>query len=321
MSQIFDALQRAEGERTGKAAPGEVRATDVLKRVEHRFAVSNGATVTVAIPQTDKIGSPAETQPANRDRKPHLVSVYADAEPFPEIFDRFPTLKGEPASTSKLVSVTQVESAAAEAFRLLAIRLNDFKKSRQMKKILVTSSIPQEGKSLVAANLACALSKSEHPRTILLEGDLRRPTLSTLFEVETGKGIAEFLEGKCALHECIYFVESAGVWLLPAGRNTINPQDQMQSDRLASLFAEVSMWFDWVVIDSPPVLPMADTSIWMRLADGILLTTRQGKSEKKALKSCIDALDQDKIIGAVLNSARIPEHADYYYGTSEIDQK
>ena len=321
MSQIFDALQRSEGERSGKDLSGEVKATEVLKRVEGRFLASNGTTGEVAFYGGDGNGAVEDRPSERQDRRPRLVTVRADGEPIPEVFKRFRPLKANLASTSKLVSVAQLESAGAEAFRLLAIRLNDFKQSRRMKRVLVTSSIPQEGKSLVAANLACALARTDRPRTILIEGDLRRPTLSGLFEVETANGIAEFLEGKCALEECIYCIEGAGVWLLPAGRFTANPQELVKSERLASMIAEVSAWFDWVVIDSPPVLPLADTSIWMRIADGILLAARQGKTEKKALKSCVEALDQEKIIGAILNSARIPEHADYYYGPSELDQK
>lgn len=320
MSQIFDALQRAEAELAGAEAKGQAKATDILQRVEERFVAGNGTADRVVTLPAEKSGVRDAMQSAHREGKLQIVAFQSDAEPVPAVFEKFQTLKGKPESTNTLVSVTQPETVAAEAFRLLAIRLNDFKQARQMKKVLVTSSIPQEGKSMVAANLACALAKSDNPKTLLLEGDMRRPTLSSLFDVQPENGIAEFLEGKCSLEESIYFIEGAGVWLLPAGRASVNPQELMHSERLASLVAEVGTWFDWVVIDSPPVLPMADTSIWIRIADGILLTARQGKTEKKALKGCVDALDQDKVIGAILNSARIPEHADYYYRPIESDQ-
>ncbi len=325
MSRIFDALQRAEADRTGQEVAGQVKATDVLKRVEQRTASSHGEVPKAAASQTsvaldEKDSAYPGLRNAHLNLGPKLVvAERAEQQPLPTIFQRFATLKCAPDAESKLVSLMQPESAAAEAFRLLAIRLNDLKQSRSVKKVLVTSSIPQEGKSLVAANLVCALSKSSSPRTLLIEGDLRRPTLSPLFEVSTGYGICEYLEGKCGVEECIYFIETAGVWLLPAGRATVNPQDLMKSERLELLIAEVSAWLDWVVIDSPPILPLADTSIWMRIADGILVTARQGKTEKKALKSCIEALDREKLIGAILNSARIPDHADYYYRTSTME--
>jgi capsular exopolysaccharide synthesis family protein len=312
MSQIFDALQRAEGNRPEDAGLDDVKATDVLKRVEDRLNLRDVALAGKAAQVSDRNGSVPEGNFARHERRPRLVTMRADAEPSPEVFERFPELEGEPSPASKLVSLTQRESATAEAFSLLAVRLNDFKQGRQMKRVLVTSSIPQEGKSLVAANLACALSESDHSRVLLVEGDMRRPSLCALFEVPTGNGITEFLEDKCALEESIFFIRSAGVWLLPAGKTSANPQELMKSERLASLVAQISTWFDWVVIDSPPMLPLADTSIWMRIADGILLTARKGKTEKKALKSCIEALDQEKLIGAILNSAKPAEHSDYY---------
>lgn len=319
MSKIFDALQRAEGDRSKSSPSAEVKATEVLKRVEQSLVLNNSATLEEATQPAEWNTAPDQMRSARYEnhRKPRLIKMSTESEPLPEVFGRFQVLKGQPAPGSKLVTVTQRESAAAEAFRLLAIRLTDFKRSRQLKRLLVTSSIPQEGKSLTAANLACALSKSDYPRTLLIEGDLRRPTQSTIFEVQVERGLTEFLEGKCALEDCIYFVECAGLWLLPAGRATVNLQELMLSDRLVSLLEEISGWFDWVVIDSPPMLPLADTSIWMRIAEGILLTVRKGKSEKEALKSCIDALDREKVIGALLNSVTVPEHADYYYQPSE----
>ncbi len=313
MSQIFDALQRAEGNRPENAGLGDVKATEVLKRVEDRLNLRDVALAGQAAQVSERNVSIPEGSLARRERRPRLVTMRAEAEPTPEVFERFPELKGLPSPESKLVNLTQRESAAAEAFSLLAVRLNDFKQGRPMKRVLVTSSIPQEGKSLVAANLACALSKSDSSRVLLVEGDLRRPSLSALFEVPAGNGITEFLEDKCALEESIFFLRGAGVWLLPAGRPSANPQELMKSERLASLVVQISAWFDWVVIDSPPMLPLADTSIWMRVADGILLTARKGKTEKKALKSCIEALDPEKLIGAILNSAKAAEHSDYYY--------
>lgn len=318
MSRIFDALQRADAKRSGIGSSVEVRATELLKRVEHDFVLGNGAAPESDVQRAERHGVGQERS-AHQDsyREPHLVRLRPEAEPLPEVFERFQVFKGRLAPTSKLVTVTQRESAAAEAFRLLAIRLTYLKHSRAMKRLLVTSSIPQEGKSLVAANLACALSRTDYSRTLLIEGDLRRPTLSSLFEAPAGNGITEILEGKCTPEDCICFLESAGMWLLPAGRTSINLQELMKSDQLISLVEEISSWFDWVVIDSPPMLPLADTSIWMRIAEGILLTVRQGKSERKALKSCIEALDQEKVIGALLNSATVPEHAYYSYRPSE----
>jgi Mrp family chromosome partitioning ATPase len=87
----------------------------------------------------------------------------------------------------------------------------------------------------------------------------------------------------------------------------------MQSGRLSAAMDQLAAWFDWIIIDSPPVMPLADTSVWMRLADGILLVVRQGLTEKGHLKSGLEVLERGKIIGAVLNGSNRPAQTDYYY--------
>jgi Mrp family chromosome partitioning ATPase len=100
---------------------------------------------------------------------------------------------------------------------------------------------------------------------------------------------------------------------MPAGRTPQNPLEVLQSSKLNALIAQLSDWFDCIVIDSPPVLPLADTSVWMRLADGIILVARQGISEKKQLQKGLDAIDPQKLIGSILNCSQGSAHSDYYY--------
>jgi Mrp family chromosome partitioning ATPase len=111
----------------------------------------------------------------------------------------------------------------------------------------------------------------------------------------------------------IYRLDALGLWVLPAGRATQNPLELMQSGRLLPLMDQLSEWFDWIVIDSPPVLPFADTIIWARLSDGILLAARKGKTEKKQLQRGLEALEKSKLLGAILNSSTDTAHHDYYH--------
>jgi Mrp family chromosome partitioning ATPase len=87
----------------------------------------------------------------------------------------------------------------------------------------------------------------------------------------------------------------------------------MQSGRLSELLDQLSGWFDWIIIDSPPVLPLADTSVWARLVDGILLVTREGTTKRRLLQSGLKALEQSKLLGAVVNSSASTDHTNYYY--------
>ncbi len=100
--------------------------------------------------------------------------------------------------------------------------------------------------------------------------------------------------------------------MLPAGSAPQNPLELMQAGKLSPLMEQLEAWFDWIVIDSPPVLPLADTSLWSRLADGILLVTRTGITEKQQLQRGIEAIEKSKLLGALVNSSSNASHADYY---------
>ena len=99
---------------------------------------------------------------------------------------------------------------------------------------------------------------------------------------------------------------------MPAGTSPQNPLEVLQSAKLNALMAQLAEWFDTVVIDSPPVLPLADTSVWMRLADGIILVARQGITEKKQLQKGLEAIDPQKLIGALLNCSQNQANSHYY---------
>ncbi len=237
----------------------------------------------------------------------------ARTQPPAEIFNQFQTLRIAAPMHGRLVTVSDKDSPAAEAFRLLAVRMRHLRRDRQLKKLLVTSSIPQEGKSTCSANLACSLALRAHQRVILLEGDVRRPSLSPMFGLTNRPGVCEWLREERELKDSIYFLEGADLWFMPAGSSPSNPLEILQSGRVPILLERLIDLFDWIIIDSPPVLPLADTSVWSRLADGILIVTRQGTSEKRQLQRAVDAIESQKLIGALLNSSNSAPHTDYYY--------
>jgi capsular exopolysaccharide synthesis family protein len=209
------------------------------------------------------------------------------------------------------VSVGEEESLGAEKFRFLAVRLRQLRQTRPLKKVLITSTIPQEGKSTVAANLACTLARRKQHKTLLIEGDLRRPTVAQKFGLGRVPGLSEWLRGESETMN-IYRLEALGLWVLPAGSAPENPLELMQSGKLSPTMEQLTAWFDWIIIDSPPVLPLADTSIWARLADGILLVTRKGITEKQQLQRGLEALEPAKLLGALVNGSTDAAHSDYY---------
>lgn len=319
MSYIFDALQRSEAESSGEKRNSGITAAELLKHAERRALQQWGAE-TNSVETADRPFTDADLQAISQAMQPRNgekdASGPSKAESYSDgttPFELFPTIEAYPVSKDHLVCLTDKGSPAAEAFRLLRVRLRHLRKDKPLKKVLITSSVPQEGKSFSAANLACALASGSHEKVLLLEGDLRRPTQSRLFGIRPESGICECVRGKRSLTSSIYSLNGAGVWLLPAGSAEGSPLEIIQSPKLPSLMAQLSEWFDWIIIDSPPMLPLADTTALARLADGILLVTRRDITEKRKLEKGIAAFESDKLIGAILNSSNSSRDKDYYY--------
>ncbi|HKW88060.1 MAG TPA: CpsD/CapB family tyrosine-protein kinase, partial [Candidatus Acidoferrales bacterium] len=181
------------------------------------------------------------------------------------------------SSDSHLVAMTEPQSLAAEKFRVLVTRLDNLRAGRELKSIQVTSGTPEEGKTIVAANLATTIARHSKCRTLLVEGDLHRPSLLPLLGVNQLKGIRNWWsEANAPLSNYIVRLDELPLWFLPAGGKCDQPAEILQSGRLAEQFAQLSGWFDWIVVDSTPLLPMADVNIWNRIVDGTLLVVREG---------------------------------------------
>jgi capsular exopolysaccharide synthesis family protein len=319
MSHIFDALQKSESELPGNDASDLSEVTEVLQRAEHRAtskwtdaaqlgeqggfseatcsgSVENGAEQVASMTLEALIKS--KTPPTNYRNN---------------VFDEFQSVSVSLFPESKLVCFTASDSPAAEGFRLLGVRLKHLRRNTMLRKVLITSTIPQEGKSLVAANLACTLAQGNQQKVLLLEGDLRRPMITQTCGIGKSLGLCEFLQEQYALTKCIYYLEGPKFWVLPAGEMLRNNQKPLESESLPVLIDQLTVWFDWIIIDSPPVLPLADTSVWMRMADGILLVTRQGATQQRQLQKGLDAIETSKLIGAVYNCSKASSDSYYYY--------
>jgi capsular exopolysaccharide synthesis family protein len=304
MSRIFEALTRSESERSGTPSEPPALATDLLQVVEREASAHAPVVVNEFVHQD------------------FVEPEFAPNEFAPNDLSQFPSLPVSPPQDSKLVCLTAQESFGAEKFRFLGVRLRQLQQIRPLKKLLITSTIPEEGKTTVAANLAAILARKQQPKILLLEGDLRRPSLSQKFGLGIIPGLSEWLQGEPRPIQHIYRLEGPNLWFLPAGRPPANPLELMQSGRLSELLNQLSGWFDWIIIDSPPILPLADTSVWARLADGILLVTREGTTKKRMLQRGLQALEQSKLLGAVVNSSANTDHSNYYqrYGPGAARQ-
>src|SRR5207247_4535744 len=205
----------------------------------------------LAMQLTDELLKPAETEspqkelegfdPSRRAKEGVAVAT--------ELDQSLPSVPVKIKPDARLVCLTEKDSLAAEKFRFLAVRLRQLQQNRAVKKLLVTSTIPEEGKSMISANLALSLARKKRQRILLVEGDLRRPTLCESFGLRNLPGVSEWLKSGSSEITNVYHIDEAGLWFLPAGSPPENPMELMQSGRLAQLMEQLTVWFDWIVID------------------------------------------------------------------------
>jgi capsular exopolysaccharide synthesis family protein len=249
------------------------------------------------------------------------VEDLAAIPPVPELrplpsadgFASAPVLVPHSLPAARLVCLTDPHSLGAEKFRVLGMRLRNLSEKRKLKRVVVTGTAPEEGKSLIAANLALNQARNKGVKTLLIDGDFRRPTQATRFGFSSSlPGLCESLRGERQLSEVVYRLEGCGLWFLPAGRAPENPIELMQSGHLSQLLDRLGAFFDWIIIDTPPLFPLADTAQWMKLSDGTLMVVREAVSEKKLLARAAETLDRSALLGVVVNSCSSRDH-EYYY--------
>jgi capsular exopolysaccharide synthesis family protein len=238
-----------------------------------------------------------------------LVEHPTTGLPWDQIKSLLPAVREE----SRVVTLTESNSLGAEKFRLLRSRLRNLRERRQLQKLVITSAIPNEGKTLVAMNLAVCLAKHTDEKILLLEGDVRKPMLGEHLGIKSLPGVGEWWAStEESINKFIYRFDDIQLWILPAGSAPENPVNILQSARFLELYKQLSSCFDWIIIDAPPLLPMADVSFWSRQADGLLLVVREGHTPKSILQRGLETLDNPKVVGVVLNDAHEVESG--YYG-------
>jgi capsular exopolysaccharide synthesis family protein len=222
---------------------------------------------------------------------------------------------------SRLVAMTDPNGLGAEKFRALVTRLDYLRKQGELKSFQVISSVINEGKTLVAGNVAVTLAKYSGSKTLLIEGDLHRPTLAALLGLSELHGLSQWWSGQDQeLGRFVHRLNDMPLWFLSAGKRCDRPSDILSSARFVKAFTQLTSQFEWIVVYSTPMLPIIDVNLWSRLVDGALLVVREGLAPVKALKKGLQALDHPKLIGVVMNEASGSDQANYdgqYYGASK----
>ena len=208
---------------------------------------------------------------------------------------------------------------SVEQYRKVAATLHEEQVRSQLKTVIVTSAVPGEGKTLTVVNLALTLSESYGRRVLVVDADLRGPSLHTALNIPNGRGLSEALaDGQLTLVQV-----SSDLALLPAGTPGPSPLASLTSERMAQVLEECASQFDWVLIDTPPIGVLPDAQVLLRLAGAVLFVIGAGSTPAATVERAIAELGgPDAIFGVVLNRVeerRIPSAS--YYGHYQSSSK
>ena len=223
----------------------------------------------------------------------------------------------------RLLKVTSSSGRLPESFRIMRSRIlhpPDEKKS--LRTILVTSTAPEEGKSFVTANLGISLARGMDQYCLMVDCDLRRPTLAALFGMSSAPGLSDYLQSRCDIAEIIKKTSVDKLTLLGSGRPPVNPSELLGSSRMQGLVHELSLRYEdrLILFDSPPDQAASETSVLAKQVDGVVLVVRWGASGRDHVKRLVEDIGREKIIGVVFNGfktniieSKFLNYYDHYY--------
>jgi capsular exopolysaccharide synthesis family protein len=210
-----------------------------------------------------------------------------------------------------LVAGLSPKSLAAEQYRALRTRIAHAEGSNALRTVLITSPQKGEGKSITAANLALTMAQELQRRVVIVEADLRKPSLQQLFGLPPGPGLAEYLAGAAEMKDVMKFLPDHNLTVIPAGTTPTNPAELLGSTAMRRMLDQLRTRYDRVLLDTPPVLPLADVAVLAPMVDGTLLVVRAGVTPKPAIENALRAFDSSRLIGIVLNESGLEN--DYRY--------
>ncbi|WP_462271390.1 polysaccharide biosynthesis tyrosine autokinase [Desulfobacter sp.] len=252
-----------------------------------------------------------EKNAASGDDTDSQVSGQSEAEVIPQ--------PGASRTNPALVTATKPHSPASEQFRLLKNNILFPEKGNPPKTIMVTSPSPHEGKSFVAANLAVSIAQSIDEYVLLMDCDLRAPTIHTLFGYGSkDQGLSDYLANSIPLSSVLKKTAVNKLTLLNAGRIPSNPSELLSSDQMRRLLHEVKLRYNdrYVIIDTPPPYMTSETNAIARFVDGIIIVIRHGKTRTKEVADILDIYGREKVLGVITNFSK--KTIGYGYGYNKI---
>ncbi|MCU1291179.1 MAG: hypothetical protein JWP08_29 [Bryobacterales bacterium] len=305
MSRIHDALRKAGQESSGPRGSGVRRPIS---------------------PAPEASGFDGDAPPATAigNQSPSSVLVedleLADLEDLESIIHGAREVAYSPQNDALLVNPLNPREAPAEEFKTLRTRLNHLQTIQPLHTLVVTSASPAEGKSFTATNLAVTQAQLADKRILLADFDFRRPNVDKTFQIDCTPGITDYLRGKVRLSDILRRISGTSLYILTAGDVVPNPLELLNLKECKALIDALRNHFDWIVLDSPPLLFAADANLLSTMCDGTILVVRIGSTTFDSVTRALQSLCENNVLGIVVNGARRGElyskysyYYDYYY--------
>lgn len=284
MSEIFDFLKKTETERRRNTGIPEPALSDPLPE------------------------SPLEPELRLTPVAPEPISQEV------EVFgtDRFDLTQATPQMKNVLEPLTIV----GEQFRLLRSRLGLMQKQRGIKTVLITSTVPEEGKTFTASGLAGVFAQEPGKRVLLIDADMRKPRSGAHFGISgagDSNGLSEVLRGNVPMNQAILRSTNPEFCFLPSGPLPSNPSELIGSPQFERILRTAAENFDWVIVDSPPILSISDTNLLIPICDTVVLVMRANSTPAKLVNQAVERIGREHICGVVINRQKRATSSRYYY--------
>jgi len=288
MGKVYDALKKAEEQRA--------------RRVQE---AASAATAAPPVFEPAAVPSAGPAHEPKRSRPRELLSSLARAARRPGR----PETAGE--FNKRRITLLQPESFVAEQFRTLRARLDALAASRTIRTLAVTSALPGDGKTLAAIGLAVVNSMQPGRRVVLVDCDLRKPTVAASLGLRVDAGLAEVLEGSASLEDALLRVEGSQLDVLPVRSIPQNPSELLASENMRKLLDTLANRYDRVILDLPPTLGLPDAKTVSEVCDGVIFVVRADVTPEPEIASALDVLDRRRVLGLVMNGSEpVSSHYD-----------
>jgi protein-tyrosine kinase len=299
------------------------RIHEALKKAEQERAASQGGpaqpsfATTAAEPPVPIEESPAAVATGMPAGVPLTSGMPSFASPFglDTLLARCPQLQWRPEEKTMLFFNGDDHARGTEEFRTLRSRLYHAREKMPLKKILVTSALPKEGKSFTAANLAQVLVRQHGRRVLLIDADLRGPRLHMMLGTTASPGLSDYLQGGNDEFSIMQRGPMENLFFVPSGHQISDPSELVANGRLQFLLQRVEALFDWIIVDSPPAVPVSDASVLAKSCDGVLMVVRSNSTPVDMARRAREEFPDQALVGVVLNGTdhETTPYSRYYY--------